>query len=219
MAAGANTKEQILQAACRLIHLYGFNNTRLDQILRESGVGKGNFYYHFKSKDDLGHAVLDRLALWTRERVGRVIFRDDGDPIEEIFSLFALVLEMQRETGCVGGCPLGNLALELSDIHDGFRQRIEEILTTWRDQISNAITRAQARGQLAQNVHPERLAEFIIAGIEGGILLAKARKDLSVLEGCLDELKRYLNVCASMASNRTDGEKTLPTPLRERVAP
>lgn len=193
---GANTKEQILQAACRLIHRQGFNNTSLDQILRESGVGKGNFYYHFKSKDELGHAVLDRLELWTQEQVGREIFRGDGNPIGEIFLFFDLIFEMQRETGCVGGCPLGNLAIEMSDIHDGFRQRIAEILTTWRSQISEALARAQATGQLAQNVQLERVAEFIIAGIEGGILIAKTRKDLRVLEGCLDELKKYVGIYA-----------------------
>ncbi len=188
------TKEQILQAACRLIHCQGFHNTSLDQILRESGVGKGNFYYHFKSKDELGHAVLDRLALWTEEQVGREVFRGGGNPVDEIFRFFDLIVEMQREMGCVGGCPLGNLALELSDIHDGFRQRIQEILTTWRKQISGALSRAQANGQLARNVQLDRLAEFIIAGIEGGILLAKTHKDLTVLEGCLDELKKHIRM-------------------------
>ncbi|MEE9181371.1 MAG: TetR/AcrR family transcriptional regulator, partial [candidate division NC10 bacterium] len=63
-AKGATTKEEILQTACRLVYRQGFNNTSLDDILRESGVGKGNFYYHFKSKDELGYAILDRLALW-----------------------------------------------------------------------------------------------------------------------------------------------------------
>lgn len=188
------TKEQILQAACRLIHRQGFHNTSLDQILRESGVGKGNFYYHFKSKDELGHAVLDRLALWTEEQVGREVFRGDGNPVDEIFRFFDLIVEMQREMGCVGGCPLGNLALELSDIHDGFRQRIQGILTTWRNQISGALSRAQADGQLARNVQLDRVAEFIIAGIEGGILLAKTHKDLTVLEGCLDELKKHIRM-------------------------
>ncbi len=194
VAKGANTKEQILQVACRLIHLQGFNNTSLDDILRESGVGKGNFYYHFKSKDDLGHAVLDRLALWTEEHIGPEVFRGDGNPITELFGFFDLIVEMQRETGCVGGCPLGNLAIELSDIHDGFRRRIDAILATWRNQIAGAITRGQTKGELARDVQPERLAEFIIAGIEGGILLAKTRKDLTVLEGCLEELKKHLRI-------------------------
>jgi TetR/AcrR family transcriptional repressor of nem operon len=191
---GAGTKEQILQAACRLIHRHGFHNTSLDQILRESGVGKGNFYYHFKSKDELGYAVLDRLALWTSEYIGREIFRGDGKPVEEIFGLFDLIVAMQRETGCVGGCPLGNLALEMSDVHDGFRRRIGGIVDSYRGYIADALARAQARGELAQNVQLDRLAEFIFAGIEGAILVTKVHKDVTVLEGCLDELKKHLRM-------------------------
>jgi AcrR family transcriptional regulator len=45
------TREQILDAASRLIHVRGFNNTSVDEILKESGVGKGNLYYYFKSKE------------------------------------------------------------------------------------------------------------------------------------------------------------------------
>ena len=55
---GAATRDQILNAASRLIHVQGYQSTSLDDVLRESGVGKGNFYYHFKSKDALLAAVL-----------------------------------------------------------------------------------------------------------------------------------------------------------------
>ena len=194
---GAKTKEQVLEAAFRLIHRHGFNNTSLEEILQESGVGKGNFYYHFKSKDELGYAILDRLALWSSEHLARELFGREEDPLKQIFRLFELMVSMQRNAGCVGGCPVGNLALEMSDIHHGFRQRIEGILNTWRDQIADALTRAQERGQFSRDLQPARLAEFIIAGIEGAILLAKVRKDLSVLEGCFDELKRHVQMYLS----------------------
>src|SRR5215467_8452503 len=58
---GRSTREAILEAASRLIHVHGYNHTSLDDVLRESGVGKGNFYYHFRSKEDLGHAILDQI--------------------------------------------------------------------------------------------------------------------------------------------------------------
>ena len=48
-AKGAATRDQILDAAARLIHLRGYHCTSLDDVLRDSGIGKGNFYYHFKS--------------------------------------------------------------------------------------------------------------------------------------------------------------------------
>src|SRR3989442_8066415 len=58
---GRSTREAILEAASRLIHVHGYNHTSLDDVLRESNVGKGNFYYHFKSKEELGYAILDQI--------------------------------------------------------------------------------------------------------------------------------------------------------------
>ncbi len=207
---GAGTKEQILRVACRLIHRNGFHHTSVDEILRESGVGKGNFYYHFKSKDDLGYAILDRLALWTSRQVGQEIFGKGRNPLQELFDLFDFLVEMQREAGCVGGCAVGNLALELSDVHDGFRQRIQEIVDSYRAYIADALARAQANGQLARNVHCERLAEFIFAGVEGAILLAKLRKNVRVLEECFDELKRHVHMY------RVDGASDTELPVHAR---
>jgi len=191
---GSRTKDRVIEAAFQLIHRQGFNNTSLEDILRESGVGKGNFYHYFESKDELGYAILDRLAFWVTEELGREVFDRGEDPLEEIFCLFERIASAQRKAACVGGCPLGNLALEMSDIHDGFRQRIGEILRNWRDHISEAITRAQDQGQLARNMHSQRLADFIIAGIEGAILSARVHKDPSILDGCFDELKRHVGM-------------------------
>src|SRR2546428_13702194 len=73
---GRSTREAILKAASRLIHVHGYNHTSLDDVLRESGVGKGNFYYYLKSKEDLGYAILDQLIGWLLELLLRVCLQD-----------------------------------------------------------------------------------------------------------------------------------------------
>src|SRR5499425_90883 len=121
-AKGAVTRDQILDAAGRLIHLQGYHCTSLDDVLRESGVGKGNFYYHFKSKEELGYAILDQIIASFLERTLEPCFADpEGDTLAQIHCFLERVLVAQRESNCVGGCPLGNLAAELSDVHEGFR--------------------------------------------------------------------------------------------------
>ena len=64
---GAATRDQILNAAARLIHIQGYQSTSLDDVLRESGVGKGNFYYYFKSKEDLAtrSSIASRRHSWS----------------------------------------------------------------------------------------------------------------------------------------------------------
>src|SRR5215468_9172911 len=105
-AKGAVTRDQILDAAGRLIHLQGYYCTSLDDVLRESGVGKGNFYYYFKSKEELGYAIIDRLVTGFLERTLGPAFADpEGDPLEQIQAFLDRVFESQRKRNCVGGCP------------------------------------------------------------------------------------------------------------------
>src|SRR3954451_4058041 len=110
---GRQTREAILEAAAELMHLKGYQATTLDDVLRESGVGKGNFYYHFRSKEDLGFAILDQLVSRFVERTLEPCFSDpDAARLGQIRCFLDRVLEAQRKSNCVGGCFMGNLACE-----------------------------------------------------------------------------------------------------------
>src|SRR2546422_2031541 len=194
---GAATRDQILDAAARLIHLQGYHCTSLDDVLRESGVGKGNFYYYFKSKEDLGYAIIDRVTRGFIERTLEPVFGDPlGDQVAQIHAFLDLVLDNQRQRNCVGGCPMGNLASELSDVHEGFRQRLAQIFAEWRRTLTEALARGQARGELRAGCNPERGAHFLLAALEGAILMTKVTKDIGVMEKCVDELKQHLTLYA-----------------------
>jgi len=192
---GRSTREAIIEAATRLMHVGGYQNTSLDDVLRESGVGKGNFYYHFRSKEDLGFAILDQLVSRFVERTLEPCFSDpDAERLGQIRCFLDRVLEAQRKSNCVGGCFMGNLACELSDVHEGFRERLATVFTKWRLRLATALGEAQARGEVAPSCRPEATAQFLVAGLEGGILLTKVSKDIVVLEQCVGELKRYLTL-------------------------
>src|SRR5215470_10756033 len=77
---GRSTREAILEGASRLIHVHGYNHTSLDDVLRESGVGKGNFYYHFRSKEELGYAILDQIVSTFVGQTLEPCFADPTDP-------------------------------------------------------------------------------------------------------------------------------------------
>jgi TetR/AcrR family transcriptional repressor of nem operon len=180
-----------------LIHLQGYHCTTLDDVLRDSGVGKGNFYYYFKSKEELGYAIIDRLVRGFVERTLDPAFADtDRDALAQIHGFLDRVLDNLRQRNCVGGCPMGNLASELSDVHEGFRMRLAEIFVQWRATLARALRRGQAAGRLSADCHPEGLAHFLVASLEGAILMSKMTKDIAVMEQCVDELKRHLTLYA-----------------------
>jgi TetR/AcrR family transcriptional repressor of nem operon len=192
---GRSTREAIVEAATRLMHVRGYQNTSLDDVLRESGVGKGNFYYHFRSKEDLGFAILDQLVARFVERTLEPCFSDPSTPrLAQVRCFLDRILEAQRRSNCVGGCAMGNLASELSDVHEGFRGRLASVFTQWRDRLTMVLAEAQARGEVVASCRPDAAAQFLVAGLEGGILLTKVSKDIAVLEQCVSELKRYLTL-------------------------
>ncbi len=194
-AKGAATRDQILDAASRIIHLRGYHCTSLDDVLREVNVGKGNFYYHFKSKEELGFAIIDRIVQGFVERTLEPSFADpDGDALEQINAFLDRILEAQRRRKCVGGCPLGNLASELSDVHEGFRQRLADSFAQWRLKLAEALERGQARGRLRADLDPSGAAEFFVASLEGAILLSKVTRDIAVMEKCVLELRNHLTL-------------------------
>jgi TetR/AcrR family transcriptional repressor of nem operon len=188
----SSTREQILDAAGKLIHLRGFHNTSVDDILRESGVGKGNLYYYFKSKDELGYASLDRTLERIREEVLEWVFAPGGDPWKQLDSFLDFPVKRARREGCIGGCPLGNLALEMSDIHEGFRVRLSQAFGQLQSKIEETLEHARAQGTLRVESDIPRLTHFIIAGFEGAIMMGKLHRDPELMANVVDELKAHL---------------------------
>jgi TetR/AcrR family transcriptional regulator, transcriptional repressor for nem operon len=196
-AKATATRDQILDAAARLIHLRGYHGTSLDDVLRGSGVGKGNFYYYFRSKEDLGFAIIDRVVERFLERTLEPAFDDlTADPLDQVRAFLDRLLEVQRQRNCVGGCPMGNLASELSDVHEGFRQRLADIFERWRVMLAATLERGRESGRLRADLDAASAAGFVVAALEGAILMAKVTKDISVMEKCVAELKRHLTLYA-----------------------
>jgi len=182
-----------MAAAKRLMLIKGYHATSLDDLLEEAGVGKGSFYHYFKSKEDLGYAILDEIITAFVERTLDPCFADpDGPPLGQIRCFLDRVVEAQRERACVGGCPLGNLASELSDVHEGFRERLAGVFSVWRERLTLALRDAQRRGDVGNDCRVDAVAQFLVASLEGAILVTKVSKDIKVMERCMSELKRYL---------------------------
>src|SRR5437763_7034943 len=145
---GRSTREAIVDAAMRLMHVHGYHLTSLDDVLRESGVGKGNFYYHFRSKEELGYAILDQIVAGVVERTLEPCFADpDGAPLGQIRCFLDRLEQAQRDRKCVGGCVMGNLASELSDVHEGFRARLATVFMAWQGAGGAARSAAHGRGE------------------------------------------------------------------------
>ena len=184
-------RSQILDSAAVLISERGYRMTSVDDVIREAGLsGKSHFYHYFKSKEELGYAVLNRQFERFAER-GLAILREPMiDPLERLYLFIDSVVTAQAERGCKGGSPFGNLAGEMADAHEGFRERIEQVFERWASQIQSLLW--EARGQLAPGTDAARLARFVIATLEGALLMTRVKRDVAMLYGIAADLKRFI---------------------------
>jgi TetR/AcrR family transcriptional repressor of nem operon len=146
------TRERLLQAASREIYRSGFQSASLDTILAVAGVTKGALYYHFDSKEALGHAVVDEVIApdvrgkWVRP------LQSGKDPID------ALIGAVQgipvRPADVRGGCQLNNLAQEMSPLDAGFRKRLAIIFDAWREAVASVLREGQAHRSVAATWNP-----------------------------------------------------------------
>jgi len=193
----SNTKNHIIEVASGLINLRGFNNTSVDAVLQASGVKKGSFYYYFKSKEDLGYAIIESHLRRFSDHVLGKAFSGKKDALMELEDFLDIILELHRQRNCSGGCLMGNMAMEMSDIHEGFRRKFQEVFEDWRIRVAGVLQKAKISGQFNDHMDSTRLAQFVVAGVEGGILLSKVKKDIKVLENCFKELKTHIRLYIS----------------------
>lgn len=189
---GEETRDRILAAATELIHRRGFKETGVAEILAASGVPKGSFYFYFKSKEELGRELLIRYRVTARERLERDVFPPTGEVIPQVVAFFRSSASSQAEGGCQAGCLLGNLAAEITDIHEDLRREVVQCFLELKGAFADALERGQRSQELAADFAPEAAAEFLMSVMEGSILLAKASREPAAFEGVQVSLVRYL---------------------------
>ncbi|MGZ9246911.1 MAG: TetR/AcrR family transcriptional regulator [Gemmatirosa sp.] len=184
-------RTQIVDAAAHLIGHRGFAVTSIDDVIKEAKLsGKSHFYHYFKSKEELGYAVLSRQFERFAER-GLAILREPMiDPLERLVLFIDTLVALQVARGCKGGSPFGSLAAEMADAHEGFRQRIELVFARWSAQLQSLLW--EARPQLHDEVDTGRLARFIIATLEGALLVSRVDRDAAALQGIAHDLRRFV---------------------------
>ena len=186
------TRQSILAAAFEEIHRNGFRGTSLERILADTGLTKGALYHHFPNKDALGHAIIDevlRRQIWARWIEPML---QDEDPIRGLHGTLRELTTDDVRLVCERGCPLNNLAQEMSPVDAIFREKIQALYRLWRGKIAEALARGQGRGYVREDIDCGKTATFIISSLEGAAGLAKGMGEPAVVAACVEGIDRYL---------------------------
>ncbi|MCU7853330.1 MAG: TetR/AcrR family transcriptional regulator [Candidatus Thiodiazotropha sp. (ex Monitilora ramsayi)] len=187
-----DTRLSLLEAAYDEIHHYGFQAASLNAILQRTGVTKGALYHHFSSKLQLGYAVLDEAITHKLESMWFEPMQRPGDAVDILIDTIRQAGEYFGSEEIALGCPLNNLAQEMSPIDDGFRQRIDVLYQRWQQNIINLLTRGQHENCISKTINVTDTALFILASLEGCMSMAKNAQSHDVLMSCGEGLLHYL---------------------------
>jgi AcrR family transcriptional regulator len=179
----ADNRTRLLQAAEKVTYRYGFGTAALADIAKESGVPLGNIYYYFKTKDEIGDAIVEHRVARFRNMLQEL---DKADSPKERLCGFIQLKINNREGLARGGCPVGTLCSELQK-YGGVAAKKSAVLFTealsWMERQFKALGKgADSRG----------LAVHLLSATQGVSVLAHTFHDPSLIDIETARLKQWI---------------------------
>lgn len=185
-----NTRERLITAAMKLFYMKGYEATSVAEILEEAEAGSGSLYYYFRDKQDLALAVATHYREMLFDALFAPVYESVDDPIERIFTLLDNYRKGLVESGFVYGCPIGNLALEISESLPEVRQKLGENFDGWIEHVR--ICLEDARRRFPRDVDFHSLATLVLTTMEGGVMLSRTKKSIEPFDTAVSQLHSYI---------------------------
>lgn len=200
------TREHIIEAADRLFYRQGYEHTSFADIAEVVRISRGNFYHHFKTKDEILDAVIDRRLADTRRMLHSWDIAGDH-PADRIRSFIDILIRNRADIRRYG-CPVGSLCAELSKLNHATRPEANELFSLFR-----AWLRTQF-ALLGRGADADSLAMHLLARSQGVATLASAFGDESLIRRQVQQMNDWLNACSQGA----DHAHAAAEPIRRRDA-
>lgn len=186
-----STREQIVDAADRLFYRQGYEHTSFSDIAAAVGISRGNFYHHFKSKDDILDAVIETRLNGTRRMLERWEL-DGNDPAARIRSFIRILIANRADIQRYG-CPVGTLCSELAKLGHPARSEANRLFALFRSWLRRQFT------LLGRGADADRLAMHLLARSQGVATLASAFRDEAFIRQEVGQLCAWLDACTDGA--------------------
>ncbi len=181
---GHQNRERIVAAANDLFYQQGYNQTSFAEVAESTGIPKGNFYYYFKSKDELLHAVIEHRLEVIRQLLAEV----EASISSPQARLLRIVDILANETSSIidYGCPLGTLNAELGKSQLELQSHAAQMFDLFNDWCEREFI------ALGHADNARYLAMHLMALLQGAALLGNVYKDRSFIENEIQHAKKWL---------------------------
>lgn len=187
-------KSEIIAIARGIIHSKGYQATSISDILNEANIGKGQFYHYFTSKYELGLAVVEDLIQGWDNQLIIGILQSEEAPKSKLNKMLEWAITFHSGMENKRGCPMGNLAIEMSEHDETFRVKIQQFFDRWFLAIEAVLDEMMKQNQLDSSIDSKKNAQTLVAMIEGGVLLMKNQQNIKLLDNVFDVIRKQYNL-------------------------
>lgn len=187
-------KQTIILEALRLFSLKGYLSTSVQDIIGAAGASKGGFYNHFKSKEELFHAVLDEARkIWRENNLAGL--EAIPTPVEKVKKLLTNFKDIYlRDTRCLpGGCIFVTLSVELDDQMPDLAHEVNKGFEGLKSMINGLLERGRESGELKAATDTQAVTEMIFAGLLGATVIYGVDKSAEKLDRTINAMLDYLS--------------------------
>ena len=181
---GEGNRQRIIDAADNLFYRHGYNQTSFQDISDATGIPRGNFYYYFKTKDEILNAVVDSRIASLTSMLSQC--DNETDSACERLLLFSNMLEYNSDDVLQSGCPFGTLSSELAKDDPLLHEKSRQVFVLLRDWIKQQF---EASG----STNADDLAMDLLAKLQGVTVMACAFKDIDYIKRSHQEIKDWIN--------------------------
>lgn len=193
MKKSQETRLHILQTAFSLIYSNGYKTTSVDEIIAKTKVTKGAFYYHFKTKDEMGLAILNELLRPNFSAHFIEPLTNSENALDTIYDLVYHILMDDSFLTVESGCPASNFTQEMAPWNIEFTKTLNGLSHQWEQAIIEAVDRSKKNGLVQPEVDSREIAVFVMSGYWGVRNLGKLENSKAVYLVFLNGLKAYFN--------------------------
>ena len=189
----SSTRSQIIEKADTLFYQGGFDATSFADIAAGVGISRGNFYHHFKTKDEILDAVIDRRMVVAAATLENWRVESD-DPRDRIASFIHIVIVNQTDIMAFG-CPVGTLCSELAKLDHVAKRRAADILALYRDWLTTQFR------MLGHGGRAEEMALHVLGWSQGVAVLATAFNDEALIRREVDGIMAWLDALPRLSNH------------------
>jgi AcrR family transcriptional regulator len=185
MSKGELTRQRIIAEAAAIFNRRGYEGCSMQEILDATGLEKGGIYRHFASKEELA-AEAFRYAISNTVKI-RIEHIDEiqGATAKLRYGIRRFV---EGPSFLPGGCPLMNTAVDSDDGNPVLRRLAREAIQDWKARLSKIVEEGIKRGEIRKSVEPRRIANTIVATLEGALMISRIEGSRQSLQDAHESL-------------------------------